>query len=125
MKTKLQGMRKHAGFKSARVFAEYVGINPCTYTDYEQGKVTMSLSRACEIADALDCSLDELADRAWTPAESSSRESQQREQLMRAFSLLSDYGKEAAVAAVVGIALQENSDDERTIHELLERMGRA
>lgn len=63
MKTQLQAMRKRAGFKSAKAFADHVGINVSTYTKYEQGMSEMSLERAWTFADALDCTLDELAGR--------------------------------------------------------------
>lgn len=63
MRTNLQAMRKRAGFKSAKAFAEYMGVNVSTYTKYEQGLSEMSLERAWEFADALHCSLDEIAGR--------------------------------------------------------------
>ena len=59
----LQKMRKAAGFKSAKAFAEYVGVNPNTYTQYEQGLVAMLYERAWQFADALNCTLDELGGR--------------------------------------------------------------
>lgn len=59
----LQSLRKRAGYKSATSFAKYLGINPSTYTDYEQGKASLSYERAWEIADALDCTLDALGGR--------------------------------------------------------------
>lgn len=63
LKTNLQEFRKRAGFKSARDFAEFMGISVGTYTNYEQGKANMSLLQAWEFADALNCTLDELAGR--------------------------------------------------------------
>ena len=63
VKTNLQGVRKAAGFQSARAFAEHFGISVNTYTGYEQGK-PMSLETAWAFADALNCSLDELAGRS-------------------------------------------------------------
>ena len=36
-----------------------------TYTDYEQGRRSFTLEKAWEFADALGCSLDELAGRSW------------------------------------------------------------
>ena len=63
MKTNLQAMRKAAGFKSARAFAEHIGMNVSTYTDYEQGRRMFALEQAWEFADALGCTLDELAGR--------------------------------------------------------------
>ena len=62
MRTNLQQMRKSAGFASARAFAEHIGMSVNTYTGYEQGK-PMSLEVAWSLADALDCSLDDLAGR--------------------------------------------------------------
>lgn len=63
MKTNIQAIRKRAGFKSAKEFAEHIGMNVKTYTNYEQGTANMTLEKAWELADALDCSLDELAGR--------------------------------------------------------------
>lgn len=67
MKTNLQTVRKSAGYKSAKSFAKSLGISAATYTDYEQGRRAFTLERAWEFADALGCSLDELAGRAWPP----------------------------------------------------------
>lgn len=63
MKTQLQAMRKRAGYKSAKAFADHIGMPVGTYTDYEQGRRMFTLERAWEFADALDCTLDELAGR--------------------------------------------------------------
>lgn len=63
MKTQLQHLRKARGYKSAKAFAERVGMNTRTYTNYEQGVTSLTLEKAWEFADALDCSLDELAGR--------------------------------------------------------------
>lgn len=60
VKTNLQACRKAAGFKSAREFAEYIDMPLRTYTNYEQGIREMGLSVACEIVDALGCTLDDL-----------------------------------------------------------------
>lgn len=64
----LQLMRKAAGFKSAKAFAEYVGFNANTYTQYEQGLVSFTYEKAWLMADALQCTLDELGGRT-PPAE--------------------------------------------------------
>lgn len=63
IKTNLQEMRKRAGYKSAREFAESIGMSVGTYTNYEQCKANMSLVQAWEFADILNCTLDELAGR--------------------------------------------------------------
>lgn len=65
LKTKLQEVRKEAGFKSAREFAEKIGMSVGTYTDYEQGRRKFSLEAAWKFADELGVSLDELAGREW------------------------------------------------------------
>lgn len=62
-KSNLQAMRKRAGYKSAKAFAEHIGMSVDTYTSYEQGKTSMSLLKAWEFADILHCTLDELAGR--------------------------------------------------------------
>lgn len=63
MKTNLQSIRKDRGYKSAREFAESIGIPVGTYTNYEQGTRMIALDVACELCDALHCSLDELTGR--------------------------------------------------------------
>ncbi len=78
MKTQLQRIRKEKGFKSAKAFAEHIGMSKNTYTNYEQGTRPLSLETAWEFADALECietawefadalecTLDELAGREW------------------------------------------------------------
>ena len=46
-----------------------MGLNPNTYTDYEQGRIGLSFELAWQIADALHCTLDELGGRGFSPAE--------------------------------------------------------
>lgn len=67
MKTNLQNIRKNAGYKSARAFAEHIGMPVATYTDYEQGRRAFTLEKAWEFADELHCTLDELAGRDFHP----------------------------------------------------------
>lgn len=59
----LQAARKRAGYSSARVFAETHGYNVNTYTKWEQGLNALSLDVACSLADALGCTVDEIAGR--------------------------------------------------------------
>lgn len=65
MKTQLQKIRKDRGFKSAKAFADSIGMSARTYTNYEQGVTSLTLEKAWEFADALECTLDELAGREW------------------------------------------------------------
>lgn len=59
----LQTMRKAVGFKTAKSFAEHMGYNVGTYTNWEQGKQIFSFGQAWDMADALHCTLDELGGR--------------------------------------------------------------
>lgn len=63
----LQAARKKAGFKSAKAFAEHMGMNVYTYTDYEQGRHTIDAERLWQFADALGASMDDVAGRPWPP----------------------------------------------------------
>lgn len=106
MKFNVQAMRKRAGFKSAKAFALYAGINPNTYTDYEQGRINLTLDKAWELADEFHCSLDELAGRtAPEPKPADLRKAR----MMEDYDGLSEAGKDAAAAAVGGIRDGERS----------------
>lgn len=59
----LQKMRKSSGFKSARAFAEHMGIPVTKYTEYEQGRHGFTYEQAWKFADALGCTLDEVGGR--------------------------------------------------------------
>ena len=62
-KYRLQECRKAAGWKSARAFAEHIGMPVDTYTQYEQGKRTMNIEVAWDMADYLGCTIDQIAGR--------------------------------------------------------------
>ena len=102
MKTNLQEMRRKAGFKSARAFAESTPMNPVTYTQYEQGIRNFTLEKAWEFADLLGCSLDELAGRQWPPEGASAPEPGEAS-LVSAYRDLSEEGREVAVNVVTGM----------------------
>ena len=63
MKTNLQDFRKAAGFKSARAFAEHIGMSVGTYTNYEQGTRSMDVEVLWMFADFFNCSVDDLIGR--------------------------------------------------------------
>ena len=63
MKLMLREMRKKAGFKTAKSFAEHIGMSENTYRNYENGTRNLYLDVACDLCDALGCTLDELAGR--------------------------------------------------------------
>lgn len=94
---KLQAKRKEAGFKSARAFAEHVGVNPNTYTQYEQGLVTLSFERAWQFAKELGCPVD-----SFSPANSAEpdgrgsgipEDEDAREALNRCYELMGHAGR--------------------------------
>lgn len=109
MKTQLQRIRKERGFKSAKAFAEHVGMNVYTYTDYEQGRRDFTLEVAWMFADALECTLDELAGRDF---DVSAYVDQRQAALNDDYSHLSEAGKDAAAGAVRGIRASERVRDE-------------
>ena len=53
MKTKLKEIRKAAGYKSARVFAEQNGLNVRTYTHFELGTRMVDAEVLWMLADIL------------------------------------------------------------------------
>lgn len=63
MDLQLKRLRKAAGFKTQKDFADRLGIPERTYGSWERREVSMSFPQACECADILDCTLDELAGR--------------------------------------------------------------
>lgn len=100
MKTRLQALRKEAGYKSAVAFAKEINMNPHTYTEYEQGRITMSLQQAYEFADILDCTLDALAGREGPEIYYDDSE---QEALNYLYEKMTYEGKRALVAAARGI----------------------
>lgn len=56
----LQAARKNAGYRSARAFADYMGISVNTYTGYEQGKSPFNIEQAWVFAEELRTSIDAL-----------------------------------------------------------------
>ena len=62
-KYRLQECRKAAGYKSAREFAEAIGMPVRTYTNYEQEERDLTLGLAMQFAEAMGCSIDQIAGR--------------------------------------------------------------
>ena len=102
MRTNLQLIRKEAGFKSAKAFAEHMGMSPNTYTAFEQGRHALSLEQAWLFADALGeamgrhVSLDELAGRDWPRIEASL--SPEERSLLDAYKTANPQGRAAIMA---------------------------
>lgn len=99
---RLRMLRKKAGFRSAKSFAEYAGFTTTGYTEYEQGRRGLSYENAWKIADALGISLDELGGRQWPPEGASNPEPGEAS-LVSAYRDLSEEGREVAVNVVAGM----------------------
>lgn len=69
MNLQLMRLRKEAGYKNRDDFAVALGMNPTTYKGWETGRTRLKLEDACNIADFLHCTLDELAGRDYSPPE--------------------------------------------------------
>lgn len=65
---RIQKLRKGAGYKSAKAFAEKAGVSQNAYVECEQGRSRLSYENAWRIADVLGVSLDELGGRDWPSA---------------------------------------------------------
>lgn len=63
MATTLQELRKEAGYRTAKDFAEAIDVPPTTYARYEQTPERIPLKQAWMIADFLDCSIDAVVGR--------------------------------------------------------------
>lgn len=81
----IQLLRKSAGFKSAAAFAKHAGFETSRYTEYEQGRRSMAFDAAWRIADALNCSLDTLGGREWSPMESQQNQTQEEGELITCY----------------------------------------
>lgn len=94
----LQMARKAAGFKSARAFADHLGISKDTYTGYEQGRIAFSAEQAWNFAEALGCDINELV--GFEPRECRSYDDPAQEALNAYYESMNDEGRER----LVGIA---------------------
>ncbi len=92
---RLQKKRKEAGYKSARAFAGHIGMEPGTYTAYEQGISPFTFERAWQFADALNCTLDELGGR--TPPNARAYTDKGQEALNGYFESMNTTGRNALV----------------------------
>lgn len=106
MDLKLMQLRKAAGYKNRDDFADHLNISRRKYKGWESQETNMSFTQACMVADALGCSLDELAGRT----EFAGTYSDNRQAVMNDdYNHLSDAGKDAAAGAVRGIRASEGA----------------
>lgn len=106
MDLQLMRLRKKAGYKNRDDFAAALGVNPLTYKGWETGRTRLRLDDACDIADLLHCTLDELAGRDFQPAAYSDPRQQA---LNHSYSLLDEKSK----GDLAGIASTFTADPSR------------
>lgn len=63
MARSLQDLRKEAGYKTGRDFADECGMTPSTYARYEKDPSGIPLKSAWKMADMLGCSIDAIVGR--------------------------------------------------------------
>lgn len=106
MNLQLMRLRKEAGYKSRRLVADALGISERKYKSWETEEVRLTLDDACDIADLLHCTLDELAGRDFQPT----AYSDPRQQVLNhSYSLLDEKSK----GDLAGIASSFTADPSR------------
>lgn len=107
----LKKLRKAAGFKTQKEFADYIGVKERRYAGWERQETELTLEDACNLCNALGCTLNDLA--GW-PAETVDHPLDDRRlQAMEADYLsMDDAGRSAAAAAVRGISVDNRFRDE-------------
>lgn len=59
----IQELRREKGYRSAREFADALGISPSSMSRYDNQPDTIPVKVAWAMADKLDCSIDEVVGR--------------------------------------------------------------
>lgn len=108
MNLQLMRLRKEAGYKSRKALADALGddYSERRIKSWEDGVRMLSLKQACDIADLLDCTLDELAGRDFQPA---SYSDPRQQALNHSYSLLDEKSK----SDLTGIASTFTADPSR------------
>lgn len=108
MNLQLKYLRKKAGYRNRADFVAALGDSYTVrkITSWENGERMLSLEQACDIADLLDCTLDELAGREWSPPAYSDNRQQA---LNHSYSMLNDQSK----TDLTGIASTFTADPSR------------
>lgn len=97
MNLQLMRLRKEAGFKSRKALADAMGdeYSERRIKSWEEGARMLSLKQACDIADFLHCTLDELAGRDFSPADYSDTG---QAELNACYENMNPFGKETLVS---------------------------
>ena len=91
MELQLKKLRMRAGLNQ-REMAQKLGVDWRTYGSWERGERMINLSQACQCADILDCTVDEIAGRDTPPRGPSFSDPWQRE-LNECYEAASDQGR--------------------------------
>lgn len=110
---RLRMLRKKAGFRSAKAFAEFAGFTTTGYAEFEQGRSRLTYEKAWKIADALGISLDELGGRQWPPEGAAASEDPMREELVRCYDASTAENRHSLVVAARNAALASGEAAER------------
>ena len=106
MKLQLMRLRKEAGYKSRKQIAYALNVSERKYKAWETGETRLTLEDACDIADFLHCTLDELAGRDFSPADYSDPRQQA---LNHCYGMLDDRSK----GELAGLATTMTADASR------------
>lgn len=107
MATTLQELRKEAGYRTAKDFAEALDVPPTTYARYEQSPDKIPLKQAWLIADKLDCSIDAVVGREHVEV------SEMRGEIQRFYDDVSDENKHLLDEFIDFIKSKERSAQHR------------
>lgn len=114
---RLRMLRKKAGFRSAKAFAEFAGFTTTGYAEFEQGRSRLTYEKAWKIADALGISLDELGGRQWPPEGASTPADPMRDELVRCYDASTPENRHSLVVAARNAAIVSGGDAERVLPE--------
>ncbi len=108
MNLQLMRLRKEAGYKSRKALADALGddYSERRIKSWEDGVRMLSLKQACDIADLLHCTLDELAGRDFQPV---SYSDPRQQALNHSYSLLDEKSK----GELSGLAATMTADPSR------------
>lgn len=108
MDLQLKRLRREKGYQTQQSFADAFGVPKRQVTAWESGERKLSLERACDVADFLGCSLDELAGRDFL-RDTTGRLPPSDLRLVERYHSLSDGGRETVDAVMeVQASLGEN-----------------
>lgn len=109
MNIQLMKFRKAAGYSNRDTFANKIGVNKYTYRSWESGAATPNAEQVCMCADALGCTPNDIVgwyeDHPDDKPETLAFADERQRRLNEDFALLDDASRDAAAAAVRGMAV--------------------